>query len=67
MVKLLVVLLWSGHFHTCKEGELESGGGSGSGLLVSVWADPLVLVLAVPVLRQGLHLSCVDSGGEHLC
>ena len=33
---------------------------------MSVWADPLVLVLAVPVLRQGFHLSRVDSGGEHL-
>ena len=62
-----MVLLWSGHLQTSKEGEPESGGGSESGLLVSVWADPLVPVLAVPVLRQGFHLSCVDSGGEHLC
>ena len=34
---------------------------------MSVWADPPVPVLAVPVLRQGFHLLCEDSCGEHLC
>ena len=34
VVKLSVVLLWSGHIRTSKEGGLESGGGSGSVLSV---------------------------------
>ena len=66
-MKLSEVLLCSGHLQRGKEGELESGGGSGSGLLVCVWTDPPVLVLAVAVMRQGFHLSREDSGREHLC
>ena len=52
MVKLSVVLLWSGHLQAGKARGLESGGGSGSVLMVTVWAD-----LPVPVC-----CSCIEAG-----
>ena len=42
-----------GHLQAGKERGLKSGGGSGSMLLVSVWADLPVPVIVFPVLRQG--------------
>ena len=42
-----------GHLQAGKERGLKSGGGSGSVLLVSVWADLPVPVIVFPVLRQG--------------
>ena len=41
------------HLQAGKERGLKSGGGSGSVLLVSVWADLPVPVFVFPVLRQG--------------
>ena len=52
MVKLSVVLLWSGHLQAGKGCGLESGGGSGSVLMATVWAD-----LPVPVC-----CSCIEAG-----
>ena len=66
MVKLSVVLLWSGHIQTGKEGGLESGGGSGSVLsvvCVGGSAGPRSLVR----VEAGFLLSREDSDGEHLC
>ena len=42
-----------GHLQAGKERRLKSGGGSGSVLLVSMWADLPVPVIVFPVLRQG--------------
>ena len=42
-----------GHLQAGKERGLKSGGGSGSVLLVSMWADLPVPVIVFPVLRQG--------------
>ena len=66
MVKLSVVLLWSGHIQTGKEGGLESGGGSGSVLsvvCVGGSAGPRSLVR----VEAGFLLSREDSDREHLC
>ena len=52
MVKLSVVLLWSGHLQASKGRGLDSGGGSGSVVMVTVWAD-----LPVPVC-----CSCIEAG-----
>ena len=52
-----MVLLSLGHRQVGKNRGLESRGGSRSGLLVSMLLDLPVPALAVPVSRQGSHLS----------
>ena len=66
MIKLSVVLLWSGHLHAGKEVDWNRGVARGGCCLVSVGgsAGPSG---CDPVLRQGFIYHVKDAGAKHSC